>query len=156
VAFNKEVDGQTAEEMMKLFLECVIAPGYRPEAAEIFRKKENLRVLQLPSKLTAAPKEFDAKRVAGGVLMQQKDFGMVKEMKTVTKRSPTPEEMASLDFAWRVVKHVKSNAIVLSRALQTVGLGAGQMSRIDALRVAWMKLNQQQPLILAHQRPLVM
>jgi phosphoribosylaminoimidazolecarboxamide formyltransferase/IMP cyclohydrolase len=156
VAFNKEVDGQTAEEMVKIFLECVIAPGYRPEAVEVFRKKENLRVLHLPSFITTAAKEFDVKRVSGGLLVQEKDFVQHTDTKVVTKKSPSPEEMVSLEFAWRVVKHVKSNAIVLARGPQTVGLGAGQMSRVDSLKVAWMKLNQQQPLILGHQRPLVM
>jgi phosphoribosylaminoimidazolecarboxamide formyltransferase/IMP cyclohydrolase len=77
-------------------------------------------------------------------------------LKVVTKRAPTPEEMVSLQFAWPVVKHVKSNAIVLARGVQAVGLGAGQMSRIDSLKLAWMKLNQQQPLILGSQKPLVM
>jgi phosphoribosylaminoimidazolecarboxamide formyltransferase/IMP cyclohydrolase len=156
VAFNKEVDGETAQEMAKIFLECVIAPGYRPEAIEVFRKKENLRVLQLPSFITTAAKEFDLKRVSGGLLVQEKDYAQHTDTRVMTKRAPTPEEMASLEFAWRVAKHVKSNAIVFTRGLQTVGLGAGQMSRVDALRVAWMKLNQQQPLILGSQKPLVL
>lgn len=156
VSFNKEVDGQTAEEMTKIFFECVIAPGYRPEALEVFKKKENLRVLELPQFITTAAKEFDVKRVSGGLLVQEKDYGQAAAIKGVTKKTPTAEEMASLDFAWRVVKHVKSNAIVLARACQAVGLGAGQMSRIDALRVAWMKFQQQQPLIVAQPRPLVM
>jgi phosphoribosylaminoimidazolecarboxamide formyltransferase/IMP cyclohydrolase len=96
------------------------------------------------------------KRVSGGLLVQEKDYAQSTNLKVVTKKAPSPEEMASLEFAWHVVKHVKSNAITLARGLQTVGLGAGQMSRVDALRVAWMKFQQQQPLILAHQRPLVM
>src|SRR5258706_9777611 len=156
VALNKEVDGDTAAEMAKIFIECVIAPGYRPEAMEIFKKKENLRILHLPSFITTAAKEFDVKRVSGGLLVQEKDYAAPKELKVVTKRAPTPEEMASLEFAWPVAKHVKSNAIVLARGVQTVGLGAGQMSRIDSLKLAWMKLNQQQPLILGNQKPLVM
>ncbi len=156
VAFNKEVDGETATELAKIFLECIIAPGYRPEAFEIFKKKENLRVLQLPSFITTAAKEFDVKRVSGGFLVQEKDYAQHTETKLVTKKAPSPEEMASLEFAWRVVKHVKSNAMALARGAQTVGLGAGQMSRVDALRVAWMKLQQQQPLILGTQRPLVL
>jgi phosphoribosylaminoimidazolecarboxamide formyltransferase/IMP cyclohydrolase len=156
VALNREVDGETAEEMAKIFLECVIAPGYRPEAIEIFKKKENLRLLHLPSFITTAAKEFDLKRVSGGLLVQEKDYARPKEYKVVSKRAPTPEEMVSLQFSWPVVKHVKSNAIVLARGVQTVGLGAGQMSRIDSLKLAWMKLNQQQPLILGNQKPLVM
>jgi phosphoribosylaminoimidazolecarboxamide formyltransferase/IMP cyclohydrolase len=156
VALNREVDGMTAEEMVKIFIECVIAPGYSREALEIFKKKENLRVLHLPSLITTAAKEFDVKRVSGGLLVQEKDYARPKEYKVVTKRAPTPEEMVSLEFSWPVVKHVKSNAIVLARGVQTVGLGAGQMSRIDSLKLAWMKLNQQQPLILGSQKPLVM
>jgi phosphoribosylaminoimidazolecarboxamide formyltransferase/IMP cyclohydrolase len=123
---------------------------------EVFKKKENLRVLQLPSFITAAAREFDVKRVSGGVLMQQKDYAQHTETKIVTKRAPSPDEMASLEFGWRVTKHVKSNAMVLTRGLQTVGLGAGQMSRVDALKVAWMKLQQQQSLIVGHQKPLVL
>jgi phosphoribosylaminoimidazolecarboxamide formyltransferase/IMP cyclohydrolase len=158
VAFNKEVDGQTAQEMVKIFLECVIAPSFRPEALEIFKKKENLRVLELPQFITTAAKEFDVKRVSGGLLVQEKDYSQATDNKVVTKKTPSPEEMASLEFAWRVVKHVKSNAIVLVRGLQTVGLGAGQMSRVDALKVAWMKAQQQQQqqLIKGSQAPLVL
>ncbi len=157
VGFNKEVDGQTAEEMSKIFLECVIAPGYRPEAMEVFKKKENLRILQLPSLMTTAAKEFDLRRVAGGLLVQEKDYAQYTETKVVTKRAPTPEEMASLEFGWRVAKHVKSNAMILTRGLQTMGVGAGQMSRVDALKVAWIKFQQQQALILVpQQRPLVL
>jgi len=158
VAFNKEVDGETAQEMSKIFLECVIAPGYRPEAMEVFKKKENLRILQLPSFITTAAKEFDVKRVSGGLLVQEKDYAQHTDTKVVTKRAPTAEELSALEFAWRVAKHVKSNAIVLGRGRQTVGLGAGQMSRVDALRVSWMKFSQQQPLIVggAQKPPLVL
>ncbi|MFA5974656.1 MAG: bifunctional phosphoribosylaminoimidazolecarboxamide formyltransferase/IMP cyclohydrolase [Elusimicrobiota bacterium] len=156
VGFNKVVDGPTAEEMVKIFLECIIAPGYRPEAMEVFKKKENLRLLELPQFITTAAKEFDLRRVSGGLLVQEKDYAQNTTMKTVTKKAPSAEAMASLEFAWRVVKHVKSNAIVLARGQQTIGLGAGQMSRIDALRVAWMKFQQQQPLIVAHPQPLVL
>ena len=156
VALNKEVDGEAAQEMSKIFLECIIAPGYSREALDIFKKKENLRVLHLPSFITTGAKEFDVKRVSGGLLVQEKDYAQHTETRIVTKRAPSPEEIASLEFAWRVVKHVKSNAIVLARGAQTVGLGAGQMSRIDSLKLAWMKLNQQQPLILGNQKPLVM
>ncbi len=151
MALNKEVDGATATEMAKIFLECIIAPGYSREALDIFKKKENLRVLHLPSILTTAAKEFDFKRISGGLLVQEKDFSRPKEFKVASKRAPTPEEMVSLEFSWPVVKHVKSNAIVLARGVQTVGLGAGQMSphRFPE-KLAWIKLNQQQPLILAN------
>lgn len=156
VAFNKEVDGEAAQEMSKIFLECIIAPGYSAEALEVLRKKENVRVLQLPGRIHSAAKEFDVRRVSGGLLVQERDFAITQEMRVVTKRAPSPDELASLEFGWRVAKHVKSNAIVLSRGQQTMGLGAGQMSRIDSLKLAWMKMNQQQSLIVGNQRPLVM
>jgi phosphoribosylaminoimidazolecarboxamide formyltransferase/IMP cyclohydrolase len=156
VGINREIDGRTAEELIKIFLECVVAPGYRPEAIEIFKKKGNVRILQLPSVLTTAARELDLRRVSGGVLVQEKDFARHTETRTITRRAPTAEEMASLEFAWRVAKHMKSNAIVLARGFQTIGLGAGQTSRVDALRVAWMKAQQQQNLIIAHQSPIVL
>lgn len=156
IASNREIDRATAEEISKIFVECIIAPGYSPEALEIFKKKENLRLLHLPSVLTTDATEMDYKRVSGGLLVQEKDRARPAEFKVVSKRAPTPEEMVSLQFSWPVAKHVKSNAIVLARGVQTVGLGAGQMSRIDSLKIAWLKLNDQQPLILANQKPLVM
>jgi phosphoribosylaminoimidazolecarboxamide formyltransferase / IMP cyclohydrolase len=156
VGFNKEVDGQTAEEMSKIFIECVVAPGYRPEAMEVFKKKENLRVLQLPSVITTAAKEFDLRRISGGLLVQEKDYAQYTDIRVVTKRAPTPEEMASLEFGWRVAKHVKSNAMILTRGLQTIGVGAGQMSRVDSLKVAWMKYQSQQALIRVHQQSMVL
>jgi phosphoribosylaminoimidazolecarboxamide formyltransferase / IMP cyclohydrolase len=156
VGFNREVDGPTAEEMSKIFIECIIAPGYRPEAIEVFKKKENLRVLELPSMITAAAKEFDVRRISGGVLVQEKDFTSIKEMKVVTKRAPTPEEMVSLDFGWKVAKHVKSNAMILTRGVQTIGIGAGQMSRVDALKTGWMKYQSQQGLLVGTQMPIVL
>ncbi|MBI3291597.1 MAG: bifunctional phosphoribosylaminoimidazolecarboxamide formyltransferase/IMP cyclohydrolase [Elusimicrobia bacterium] len=155
IGFNKEVNQETAQETLKMFFECLIAPGFRPEALEAFRSKEKLRLLQHPSHLTA-PHELDIKRISGGILLQERDYPTLAEMKTVTKRAPTPEELISLDFAWRVAKHVTSNAIVLARGSGTLGIGAGQMSRIDALRVAVMKMSQQQQLILTVQLPLVM
>jgi phosphoribosylaminoimidazolecarboxamide formyltransferase/IMP cyclohydrolase len=142
--------------MCKIFLECVIAPGYHPDALEVFKKKENLRVLELPLVLTVAAKEFDVRRISGGLLVQEKDYSAYIETKVVTKRAPTPEEKASLDFGWRVAKHVKSNAMILTRGLQTVGIGAGQMSRIDALKVGWSKMQSQQALIVGQQKPLVL
>ena len=96
------------------------------------------------------------RRVSGGLLVQEKDYAQYTETKVVTKRAPSPEEMASLEFGWRVAKHVKSNAMILTRGLQTIGVGAGQMSRVDALKVAWMKYQQQQALILVQQRPMVL
>ena len=156
VGFNREVDGQTAEEMSKIFLECIVAPGYKPEALDVLKKKENLRVLQLPSRINTAAKEFDVRRISGGLLVQEKDLTVYTELKVVTKRAPTAEEMASLEFGWRVAKHVKSNAMIMTRGLQTIGVGAGQMSRVDALKTGWMKYQQQQALIVGQQSPIVL
>jgi len=154
VAFNGPVDGDTAREITKIFTECVIAPAFSDEARTLFSAKQNLRLLeQLDSILDDA--EYDIRRVSGGVLVQSTDSTIINEIKLVTKREPTAEEKDSLLFAWRVAKHVKSNAIVLTRELQTYGIGAGQMSRVDALRVAVMKMNQatgldsKSPLVLA-------
>ncbi|MGQ0644527.1 MAG: bifunctional phosphoribosylaminoimidazolecarboxamide formyltransferase/IMP cyclohydrolase [Elusimicrobiota bacterium] len=139
VGVNRAIDGETAEELSKLFLECVIAPGFRPEAREILAKKTNLRLLE-QSNLLADPFEWDFRRISGGFLVQEQDQPRPVESKVVTRRNPTPEEQLSLAFAWQVAKHVKSNAIVLARGRQTWGIGAGQMSRIDAMKVAAMKM----------------
>jgi phosphoribosylaminoimidazolecarboxamide formyltransferase / IMP cyclohydrolase len=155
VSCNRAVDGEAAGEMSKLFLECVIAPGFHPEAREVFAKKANLRLLEQPNML-ADPFERDFRRISGGFLVQDQDQPRPVETKVVTKRQPTPEEQLSLAFAWQVSKHVKSNAIVLARGRQTCGVGAGQMSRIDALRVAVMKMQQQQQPLSAKPLPLVL
>jgi phosphoribosylaminoimidazolecarboxamide formyltransferase/IMP cyclohydrolase len=154
VGFNRSVDAETAEELSKLFLECVMAPGYRPEAREVLAKKANLRLLEQPT-LLADPYEWDIRRISGGFLAQEQDMPRPVDTKVVTRRAPSPEEQLSLAFAWQVAKQVKSNAIVLARGRATAGIGAGQMSRIDALKVAHMKLQQQKialnplPLVLA-------
>ncbi len=139
MAFNREVDGEAAREITKIFVEAIIAPGYTPEALEVFSAKANLRLLELnpwPEKLQG----WDLRRVAGGLLVQEPDtLLMGDELRVVTKRGPTEEEWKDLTFAWRVVKHVKSNAIVLAREGQTVGIGAGQMSRVDSVKIAIMK-----------------
>jgi phosphoribosylaminoimidazolecarboxamide formyltransferase/IMP cyclohydrolase len=139
VGFNRAVDGDTAQEMSKLFFECVIAPGFHPDAREILGKKTNLRLLEQPT-ILADPYEWDIRRISGGFLVQEQDAPRPLEMKVVSRRSPTPEEQMSLAFAWQVAKQVKSNAIVLARGRVTAGIGAGQMSRIDSLKVAHMKL----------------
>ena len=141
VGFNRAVDRETAEEIKKIFLECVIAPSYHPEAREILKTKKNLRLLEQPTLLTS-PYDLDVRRISGGYLLQDTDKPPVNDLKVVTKRSPSEREKESLDFAWRVAKHVKSNAIVLARGKQTVGIGAGQMSRIDALKIAAMKMKE--------------
>ena len=139
LAFNREVDEETAREIAKIFVEAIIAPGFSQEAREVFSAKANLRLLELnpwPEKMQG----WDLRRVAGGLLVQEPNtllFG--DELRVVTKREPTEEEWKDLTFAWRVVKHVKSNAIVLAKGGQTVGIGAGQMSRVDSVKIAIMK-----------------
>ncbi|MBS9717964.1 bifunctional phosphoribosylaminoimidazolecarboxamide formyltransferase/IMP cyclohydrolase [Pseudohalocynthiibacter aestuariivivens] len=138
IALNQPLDGATAEEISKIFTEVVIAPGADADAMEIFRKKKNLRLLTtagLPD-VTAALLSY--RQVSGGLLVQDKDNGHISEnnLKLVTKRSPTDAELADLLFAWKVAKHVKSNAIVYVKDGATVGVGAGQMSRVDSSRIA--------------------
>jgi phosphoribosylaminoimidazolecarboxamide formyltransferase/IMP cyclohydrolase len=132
IGINRPVDGEAAEEIAKLFVEAIAAPAFTPEALERFAKKKNLRLVELH----AAPPRPVVKHVSGGLLLQDADTGRVteSELKVVTWRPPTAAELRSLLFAWRVCKHVKSNAIVYARDGQTVGVGAGQMSRVDAAR----------------------
>jgi phosphoribosylaminoimidazolecarboxamide formyltransferase/IMP cyclohydrolase len=141
IGFNRAVDREAAEEISKQFLECVIAPSYHPEALEILKSKKNVRVLEQPTPLTA-PYDLDVRRISGGYLVQDLDRPPVIDLKVVSKRQPNESERASLDFAWRVAKQVKSNAIVLARGRQTVGIGAGQMSRIDSVKIAGIKMKQ--------------
>lgn len=138
IAFNRTVEAETASEVAKLFVECVIAPGFQPEALETLGRKKNLRLVQLSS---PAPAPVELKAISGGWLLQQADQAPVDESqwKVVTERQPTVEEMAALRFAWKVVKHVKSNAVVFTGAGQTLGVGAGQMSRVDSVKIAVMK-----------------
>lgn len=141
VGFNRIVDAAAAQELTSTFLEAVIAPGYDEEALAIFTAKKNVRVMQVPL-LNGQPQTgYDLKRVVGGLLLQGRDLGMVAatDCKVVTERQPTAEELAALDFAWRVCKHVKSNAIVFTSKDQTVGIGAGQMSRVDSSKIAVQK-----------------
>ncbi|MBI4395717.1 MAG: bifunctional phosphoribosylaminoimidazolecarboxamide formyltransferase/IMP cyclohydrolase [Elusimicrobia bacterium] len=154
VGFNRSIDGETAQELSKLFLECIIAPGFHPDAREVLGKKTNLRLLEQPT-LLALPYEWDIRRISGGFLIQEQDLPRPIETKTVTRRSPSAGEHLSLAFAWQVAKHVKSNAIVLARGRLTAGIGAGQMSRVDALRVAVMKMQHLQSLALNPQ-PLIL
>jgi phosphoribosylaminoimidazolecarboxamide formyltransferase/IMP cyclohydrolase len=141
LAFNKTVDAATAEEVAKLFVECIVAPGFDDAAKSIFAAKKNLRLLELPVGGLEPEKDLQLKRILGGMLVQQPDLGQLKdpELRTVTKRVPTAEEMATMRFAWKVSKHVKSNAIVFARDSATLGVGAGQMSRVDSVKIAVMK-----------------
>jgi phosphoribosylaminoimidazolecarboxamide formyltransferase/IMP cyclohydrolase len=144
VGFNRQVDGKTADEMVKLFLEAVIAPAFDEEAMKTLKTKKNLRLLEIPDSECLPPsdirtKDFDLKRVSGGLLVQVADRESAVDLKTVTKRGPSEMELEDLLFAWNVCKHVKSNAIVFAKGVQTIGVGAGQMSRIDSTRIAIMK-----------------
>jgi len=141
LAFNHIVDAVTAEEVVKLFVECIVAPGYADRAQEIFAAKKNLRLLQLPQDGLSHDKELQLKRILGGMLVQQPDLGSLegKELRVVTQREPTKAEIGDLKFAWKVCKHVKSNAIVFAKDGATVGVGAGQMSRVDSVKIAVLK-----------------
>lgn len=143
VALNRAVDAGTARALIETFLECVAAPSFEDEALEILRTKRNLRVLSLGELPRAGTGAWTYKRVSGGLVLQGSDVskpGEVEDAKVVSKRRPTEEEWAAMSFAWRVCKHVKSNAIVLACAEQgggvTVGVGAGQMSRVESVRIA--------------------
>lgn len=140
IAFNCEVDKETAEEIVKLFTECIIAPSYSEEALRIFSTKKNLRILHLSGKF--AREKYIYRSISGGILVQENDTLLgLDNLRIVTKNRPTEAEMESLKFAWKVCKHIKSNAIVLARGTQSIGIGAGQMSRIDALKLAATKMN---------------
>lgn len=141
VGFNRTVDADTAKELTSTFLEAVIAPGYTDEALEIFTAKKNVRVMQVPLLDSYVAKGYDLKRVTGGLMIQGRDLGMINALdcRVVTERTPSPAEYEALDFAWRVCKHVKSNAIVFTNRDQTVGIGAGQMSRVDSSKIAVQK-----------------
>ena len=138
VALNRALDGETAERITSIFTEVVIAPGADADAREIFAKKKNLRLLLTDGLPDPAVRGLAVKSVAGGLLVQNGDAGRLRleDLKTVTKRMPTEAELLDLLFAWRVAKHVKSNTIVYAKDGATAGIGAGQMSRIDAARIA--------------------
>jgi phosphoribosylaminoimidazolecarboxamide formyltransferase/IMP cyclohydrolase len=137
IGVNRPIDGDTATEMAKLFVEAIAAPGFTAEAREKFAARKNLRLLEV----TPAAPAMVLKAVSGGLLLQAADTKLVseKDLKVVSERQPTAEEMRALMFAWVVCKHVKSNAIVYARDGQTVGVGAGQMSRVDSCKIGAMK-----------------
>jgi phosphoribosylaminoimidazolecarboxamide formyltransferase/IMP cyclohydrolase len=137
IAFNREVDGVTAAAVAKQFVEVVLAPAFNAEARKVFAAKQNVRLLELP--LAPAVQDVDMKRVGGGLLVQSSDDFDVAQLNVVTRRKPTGEEMNDLIFAFRVAKFVKSNAIVFCRYGMTLGVGAGQMSRVDSTRIAAIK-----------------
>jgi phosphoribosylaminoimidazolecarboxamide formyltransferase/IMP cyclohydrolase len=137
IGVNRPVDVATAEEMAKLFLEVIAAPAFDEAAKAKFASKKNLRLVEV----TDTRQKWVLRNISGGVLLQDADVRPLAEsdLKVVSKRSPTPEEKQALLFAWKVCKHVKSNAIVYARDGQTVGVGAGQMSRVDSCKIGAMK-----------------
>ncbi|MBX2806198.1 MAG: bifunctional phosphoribosylaminoimidazolecarboxamide formyltransferase/IMP cyclohydrolase [Hyphomicrobiales bacterium] len=138
IALNRELDGETACAISEIFTEVIIAPGATPEAQEILAKKKNLRLLLAGSLPDPAETGATLRTLAGGFLMQERDNGSPdgRDLKVVTERAPTEQETADMKFAFRVCKHVKSNAIVFAKDGATAGIGAGQMSRVDSARIA--------------------
>jgi phosphoribosylaminoimidazolecarboxamide formyltransferase/IMP cyclohydrolase len=142
IAFNRMVDYETARELTATFVEVVVAPEFAPDALTELKKKKDLRLLDIGPKVSGTPRGMDLKHVTGGLIYQDRDLGKIADVKALdvpTKRKPTDDEYAAMAFAWKVCKHVKSNAIVFARKDRTVGIGAGQMSRLDSVRIAVMK-----------------
>jgi len=142
IAFNRELDAKTAEAICeKQFVEVIIAPSVSADAIAVISAKKNVRLLQSGSWGSQRPQDFDYKRVNGGLLIQDRDNGMIthQDLKVVTARVPTETEIDDMLFAWKVSKMVKSNAIIYAKDHQTVGVGAGQMSRINSARIAGIK-----------------
>ncbi len=137
IAVNEPVDRALAEQLHEQFIEVLIAPGYEPEALEVLQQKEAIRILE-DGEQRAPELESDIKRVRGGILVQDPDGSPEPRelMEVVTKQQPTEEQWTDLLFAWSVVRHVRSNAIVLAKDAATLGIGAGQMSRVDSVRLA--------------------
>jgi phosphoribosylaminoimidazolecarboxamide formyltransferase/IMP cyclohydrolase len=143
VGFNRVVEVEVARELASTFIEAVIAPGFSPEALAALEARKDLRLIETgpwPNDASAQG-GWDMKRVRGGMVVQDRDTGTLNEqrLRVVSQRPPTAEEMRGLRFAWKVIKHIKSNAILLAYPDQTVGIGAGQMSRVDSVKIAVMK-----------------
>lgn len=138
IVLNREVDLPTAEAMHKLFLEIIIAPSFTPESLEVLKTKKNIRLLTVDFTVKESTYTEETVSVLGGLLVQDEDVSMEEKQdwQVVTDRKPTEEELAAMAFAWRAVKHVKSNAIVLANEHQTVGIGAGQMNRVGSVKIA--------------------
>lgn len=141
IGLNRTMDAATAGELSKLFVEAVVAPGFDAEALSILAAKKNLRLIALESpNAYNETARFEARRISGGVLVQEVDHLLLgADSRVVTRRQPTDKERRDLEFAWRVVKHVKSNAIVLAQSGRTLGVGAGQMSRVDSVKISIQK-----------------
>jgi len=145
IAFNETVDEATAKELASTFVEVVIAPDFSEAAQAVLKAKSGLRLLAvgpLGNVAGSSPSWMDFKRIIGGLLLQERDLGRLEDvtkLQVATTRRPTAEEYEAMAFAWIVAKHVKSNAIIYARAGQTIGIGAGQMSRVDSVRLGAMK-----------------
>jgi phosphoribosylaminoimidazolecarboxamide formyltransferase/IMP cyclohydrolase len=138
VCVNRSVDHELAEQLSGMFVEMVFAPDYDEDACELLQQKENLRIMRDAERRGWPDTDHEMRRVRGGLLVQDRDESPEsrEDMEVVTERGPTDEEWDDLLFAWKVCKHVRSNAIVLAKDMATVGIGAGQMSRVDSVRLA--------------------
>jgi phosphoribosylaminoimidazolecarboxamide formyltransferase/IMP cyclohydrolase len=138
IAFNRPVDAALAERLHANFIEVLIAPGYEPAGLEVLQRKESIRILEATEQRSYEPRERDVKRVRGGLLVQDPDrITETREtMEVVSRVAPREDQWRDLLFAWRVCRHVRSNAIVLAKDGATIGVGAGQMSRVDSVRIA--------------------
>lgn len=142
LAFNRMVDFETAKEITSTFVEVVVAPEFAPDALQELKRKKDLRLLDVGPTVKGTPEGMDLKKITGGLIYQDRDLGALADIRTLvvpTQRKPTDEEYAGLAFAWKVCKHVKSNAIIFATKDQTIGIGAGQMSRLDSVRIAVLK-----------------
>ncbi|MCA1959057.1 MAG: bifunctional phosphoribosylaminoimidazolecarboxamide formyltransferase/IMP cyclohydrolase [Nitrospira sp.] len=142
IAFNRPVDMAAAKEITSTFVEVVVAPGFTEDALAELKRKKDLRLLDVGPLTKVKQDGYDLKKLVGGLIVQDRDLGVLPDLRTLqvpTARKPTDDEYAACAFAWKVCKHVKSNAIVYARPGQTVGIGAGQMSRVDSVKLAAMK-----------------
>lgn len=145
VGINRELDEFTANEIAKTFIEAIICPDYSEPTLEILKPKENLRIMKIgPLKLGEYSKELEYRKIVGGILVQERDIKELEEsdLKVVTRQQPTKKQIKDLLFAWKVVKYVKSNAILFAKDSATVGIGAGQMSRVDSVKIAAIKAKE--------------
>jgi len=142
IAFNRPVDLAAAKEITSTFVEVVIAPGFAEDALAELKRKKDIRLLDVGPLSKATAEGYDLKKLVGGLIVQDRDLGVIKDIKALavpTSRKPTEQEYAACAFAWVVCKHVKSNAIIYGRPGEIVGIGAGQMSRVDSVKLAVMK-----------------
>ena len=145
-AFNREVDDETARFLGQQYLECILAPEFSVEALDRLRPKKDLRLATLPS-LLLSPNELDLQSISGGLLIQDKDNQTLPQRSVVTRHQPSELEKGSLEFAWKVAKHAKTHCAVLARGQSTLGLGCGQTSRMDAVRLAVVKSQDRHPIV---------